>query len=191
MCTIVLLFMIAVFLCLFIILIKINEVNECNYEGYNQRKVDQNRYIFDSINTSRVMIPSQFEFEPCSNNGFAENGICKSCPNGMNYNQKDGLCYNNTRDILKKFDKICPRDTIPFNDKCIYPCPIGFIENETTQTCDPKRSTGIKPYLSPMHCPLETPYLNKTTMKCQKNTPVILNTTSIFQPLSADSSVIM
>ena len=191
MCTDRLLFTIVVFLWSLLIVVKIFCTNECSYKGFSESRVVENPYMLDSLNTTRVVSPSRFEFQPCSNNGFAENGICKSCPLDMKYNQNGGLCYKKTIDIHKTFDKICPRDTIPFKDKCIYPCPVGFVENETTTSCDPLKNTGITPYLSPIHCPLETPYLNKTTMKCQKNPPVLLNTTTVFQPSSAESSVII
>ena len=115
MCTDRLLFTIVVFLWSLLIVVKIFCTNECSYKGFSESRVVENPYMLDSLNTTRVVSPSHFEFQPCSNNGFAENGICKSCPLDMKYNQNDGLCYKKTIDIHKTFDKICPRDMIHSN----------------------------------------------------------------------------
>ena len=167
----------------------------CMYEGftkrYGERTVHENPFLFDPINTYSVQTPNQYELQPCGNNGFAENGICKSCPIGTDYSQEDGLCYKKNFNITKTFEKVCPRDTISFNDKCIYRCPIGFVENSKTNTCDAQKNTGIKPYLTPLHCPFDTPYLNKNTMKCQKNPPIFIESVNTYSPSYTDLSIIM
>ena len=172
-----------------------NIKQRCTYEGftkrYGERTVHENPFLFDPISTYSVQTPTQYELQPCSNNGFAENGICKSCPIGTDYSQEDGLCYKKNFNITKTFEKVCPRDTVSFNDKCIYRCPIGFVENSKTNTCDPQKNTGIKPYLTPLHCPFDTPYLNKNTMKCQKHPPIFIESVNTYQPSYTDLSIIM
>ena len=53
-----------------------NKKQRCTYEGftkrYGERTVHENPFLFDPINTYSVQTPTQYELQPCSNNGFAE-----------------------------------------------------------------------------------------------------------------------
>ena len=162
----------------------------CNVENFGKIRFDTSSSYEDTLT------PTITEHQPCGNNGFVEKGICKTCPHGTVYDKKNQLCFKKPIPLKKAVNKVCPRDTVPVGDMCRPPCPRDLVPSEATNTCIYKNDRGVKPYLSPLHCPYNTPYLNPNTMKCEKNIPLMFDLYNIpvgnsTQPCSAASSIIL